>query len=72
MQHKLLHILINATPNSSSSQFGMAIVEAIRAGILLPSTGSNVTTKYKRLPGSARQAFCFSNDAIASVRFSKP
>jgi hypothetical protein len=64
MQHKLFHISINAKPNSSSSQFGMAVVGATKAGILLPSTGPNVTTKYKRLSGFAWQAFCFSADAI--------
>jgi len=67
MQHKLFHISINATPNSSSSQFGMAVVGATKAGILLPSTGPNVTTKYKRLSGFAWQAFCYS--AHAKLRF---
>ncbi|MBC7280135.1 hypothetical protein [Hoeflea sp.] len=61
MQHELYHICVNATSNtSSSSQFGMAVVETIRAGILLPSTGPDVATKYKRLSGLTRQAFCFS------------
>lgn len=60
MQHELHHICFNATPDTSSSQFGMAVVETICAGILLPSTGPDVTTKYKRLSGLTRQAFCFS------------
>jgi len=59
MQHELHHICFNATPNTSSSQFGMAVVETVCAGILLPSTGPDVTTKYKRLSGLTRQAFCF-------------
>jgi hypothetical protein len=39
LQHLLPHIEINATPNISSSQFGLAVVTAICTGILLPSTG---------------------------------
>jgi len=46
MQHELHHICVNATSNSSSSLFGMAVVEIIRTGILLPSTGLGVATNY--------------------------
>lgn len=60
MQHELYHICVNATSNTSSSQFGMAVVATVSAGILLPSTGLDVATKYKRLSGLTRQAFCFS------------
>tara|TARA_R110002020_G_scaffold136630_23_gene304889 strand:- start:28950 stop:29156 length:207 start_codon:yes stop_codon:yes gene_type:complete len=65
MQHELHHICFNATPNSSSSQFGMAVVVMLCTGILLPSTGPDVATKYKRLSGPARQAFCFSGLAAS-------
>lgn len=66
MQHELYHIYFNATPNSSSSQFGMAVVETISAGILLPSTGMDVATNYKRLSGLTRQAFCLSDHRAVS------
>ncbi|MDP2119924.1 MAG: hypothetical protein Q8K28_08480 [Hoeflea sp.] len=67
MQHQLYHISFNATSNTSSSQFGMAVVGTLCTGILLPSTGLEVTTKYKRLSGLTRQALCFSGAAGAKA-----